>query len=297
MGFRFRRSKKIAPGLRINISKSGPSITAGSKHLHTTIGHGRVTDSVRTPVKGLYYSSTKSTKGKRARQKNRTGSKSSAGTLGVIGALLALGGIIAIGAIILYLVIIAALLFVAYTYYKANKTLNPDQVERIGSILYSDEPDKKYNAWTIYLENMKQMNSLPKDIASLETKINSYSGEDVSALCDLLDEREQKLWQYQALREIASEPDFYKPCCDNFYADAFKNYIIRSFAPVFEDAIPLKTERGRKNRYLKFFDRFKDCYDRLPESASKELDNLMYEYDIRFSPDGTHLKEEATNNV
>ena len=297
MGFRFRRSKKIAPGLRINISKSGPSITAGSKHLHTTIGHGRVTNSVRTPVKGLYYSSTKSTNRKRERSRNRAGSKSSVGIFGAIGVLLALGGIIAIGAIILYLAIIAALLFVAYTYYEANKTLNPDQVERIGSILYSDEPDKKYNAWTIYLENMKQMNSLPKDIASLETKINSYSGEDVSTLCDLLDEREQKQWQYQSLREIASEPDIYNPYYDNFYADAFKNYIIRSFAPVFEDAIPLKTERGRKNRYLKFFDRFKDCYDRLPESASKELDNLMSEYDIRFSPDGTHLKEEATNNV
>ena len=297
MGFRFRRSKKIAPGLRINISKSGPSITAGSKHLHTTIGHGRVTNSVRTPIKGLYYSSTKSMKGNKARAKSRTGPNSSPGILGVFGAVLVLGGIIAIGAIIFYLVIIAALLFVAYTYYKANKTLNPDQVERIGSILYADEPDKKYNAWTVYLENKRQMNSLPKDIASLDAQISSYSNEDVSAICDLLDEREQKQWKYQALREIASEPDFYKPYCDSFYADAFKSYIIRSFAPVYENAIPLKTERGRKNRYVKFFDRFKDCYDRLPESAAKELDSLMSDYDIQFSPDETHLDEEAIDNV
>lgn len=287
MGFRFRRSKKIAPGLRINISKSGPSITAGGKHIHTTVGHGRVTNSVRTPVKGLYYSSTKSTKGKSARSKNRTGSKSSAGILGIIGALLALGGIITIGAIILYLVIIAALLFVAYTYYKANKTLNPDQVERLGSILYTDNPNKKYSAWTVYLENKRQMNSLPKDIALLDAQISSYSGEDVSDLCDLLDEREQMQWKYQALREIASEPDFYEPFHDNYYADAFKDYTIRSFAPVLEDAILLKTERGRKNRYVRFFDRFKDCYDRLPEAAAKELDSLMSDYDIRFSPDET----------
>ena len=75
MGFRFRRSKKIAPGLRINISKSGPSVTAGGKYIHTTVGHGRVTNSVRTPVKGLYYSSTKSTKGRSTRSKNRTGSR------------------------------------------------------------------------------------------------------------------------------------------------------------------------------------------------------------------------------
>lgn len=297
MGFRFRRSKKIAPGLRVNISKSGPSITMGGKHLHTTIGHGRVTNSVRTPVKGLYYSSTKSTRRRTARAKKRGESSSSAGIFGIFGALFAFIGILAIGVIILYFAIIAGLLFVAYTYYKANKSLNPDQVERLGSILYADEPNKKYGAWTAYLENKRQMNSLPKDIASLDAQISSYSGEDVSALCDLLDERELKQWKYQALREISAEPDFYEPFYDNYYADALKDYTIRSFAPVLEDAILLKTERGRKNRYTKFFDRFKECYDRLPEAAAKELDSLMSDYGIRFSPDESILNGEVIDNV
>lgn len=285
MGFRFRRSKKIAPGLRVNISKSGPSLTVGGKHLHTTVGHGRVTNSVRTPVKGLYYSSTKSTRGKRVSAGNKARTKSSGGILGIVGAFLALSGVFAIGVIILYLLIIAALLFVAYTYYKANKTLNPDQVERLGSILYADEPDKKYGAWKVYLESKRRMNSLPKDIASLEAQINSFNSEDVSALCDLLEERERSQWQYQALREIAAEPNFYEPLQDNYYADAFKDYTIRSFAPVLADASLLKTERGRKNRYVKFFDRFKDCYDRLPEKAAIELDSLMNDYGVRFSTD------------
>ena len=60
-------------------------------------------------------------------------------------------------------------------------------------------------------------------------------------------------------------------------------------ASVLEDAILLKTERGRKNRYVKFFDRLKECYDRLPEAAAKELDSLMSDYDIRFSPDENPL--------
>lgn len=55
MGFRYRRSKKIVPGVRINLSKSGPSLTVGGKHVRTTIGHGRVTNSVRTPVKTLHF--------------------------------------------------------------------------------------------------------------------------------------------------------------------------------------------------------------------------------------------------
>lgn len=58
MGFRYRRSKKIAPGLQVNISKSGPTLTVGGKYVKSTFGHGRVTNSVKTPIKGLYYSST-----------------------------------------------------------------------------------------------------------------------------------------------------------------------------------------------------------------------------------------------
>ncbi len=285
MGFRFRRSKKIAPGLRMNFSKSGPSITVGGKHAHTTIGHGRVTNSVRTPIKGLYYSSTKSTKGRKKRTTSRGESSSFGGIVGLVGALFALVGIIALGMIILYLAIIAGLLYIAITYYKANKTLNPDQVERLGSILYLDEPNKKYGAWTVYLESKKRMNSLPKEIASLESHINSFGGENVSELCDLLEARERNQWEYQAIQEIAAEPGFYEPIHDNYYADAFKDYVIRTFTPVLSDAELLKTERGRKNRYVKYFDRFKDCYFRLPETAAIELDNMMNNYDIQFTVD------------
>ena len=287
MGFRFRRSKKIAPGVRMNISKSGPSLTVGGKYARTTVGHGRVTNSVRTPVKGLYYSKTRYTKRSRTGTRSKAGSKSSSGILGFIGALLAFGGIIAIGAVILYLAIIAALLFVAYTYYKANKTLNPDQVERLGSVLYIDEPDRKYSAWKVYLKSRSMMNQLPKEISSLEAQINAYGDEDVSVLCDLLDERDRKQWQYNALREIILEPDFYEPEPDDFYTIAFKDYLVRSFAPVLAEAAPLKTERGRKNRYVKYLDRFKECYVRLPDSAAQELNGFMNDYGIQFSTDDT----------
>ena len=63
------------------------------------------------------------------------------------------------------------------------------------------------------------------------------------------------------------------------------------------NVILLKTERGRKNRYTNFFDRFKECYDRLPEAAAKELDSLMSDYGIRFSPDESILNGEVIDNV
>ena len=284
MGFRFRRSKKIAPGLRVNISKSGPSLTVGGKHARTTFGHGRVTNSVRTPIKGLYYSKTTSKRNVRKSSAQRKGNAgSSGGVIGFLMALIALGGIIAIGLIILYLAVIAGLLFIAYTWYKANKSLTPDQVERMGSIIYPDEPDKKFGPWTMYLKNRSMLKSLHKDIASLETRANAFDGEDVSALFNVLDEREQKQWQYQSLLEIAAEPDFYEPVFDDFYVRALTSYIDRSCAHVFEDVESLKTERGRKNRYIKYLDRFKDCYNELPEPALAVLNDFMAEQGIQFS--------------
>ena len=284
MGFRYRRSKKIGPGVRLNISKSGPSLTIGGKHARTTIGHGRVTNSVRTPVKGLYYSSTSSKRKKSSGTGKRGNAKSSGGgTLGCLGSLIAIGGIIAVGVIILYLAIIVALIYIAVTYYKANKKLSPDQVERMGSIIYLNEPDKKYGAWTMYLRSKRLLKSLPKDIAALETKANAFNDENVAALCDILNERETKEWQYQALLEITSEPDFYEPVYDEFYSSAVKSYIDRTFTPIYNDAESLKTERGKKNRYIKYLDRFKPCYDNMPASAVEVIDSFMNDYGIQFS--------------
>jgi hypothetical protein len=55
---RFNRRKQIAPGIRLNLSKSGPSLTFGPRGAHYTIGpRGRRT-TVGLPGTGLYYTST-----------------------------------------------------------------------------------------------------------------------------------------------------------------------------------------------------------------------------------------------
>jgi hypothetical protein len=55
---RFYRRKQIAPGVRLNISKSGPSVTFGPRGAHYTIGpRGRRT-TVGLPGTGLSYTST-----------------------------------------------------------------------------------------------------------------------------------------------------------------------------------------------------------------------------------------------
>ena len=55
--FRFYRRVHIFPGLSLNLSKSGPSLTMGIRGAHVTLGHGRVTRTVGIPGTGIYYTS------------------------------------------------------------------------------------------------------------------------------------------------------------------------------------------------------------------------------------------------
>ena len=59
MGFRFRKSKKIFPGVRLNVSKSGISVSAGVKGARVSLNSkGRVTKTVGIPGTGISYSET-----------------------------------------------------------------------------------------------------------------------------------------------------------------------------------------------------------------------------------------------
>ena len=47
--FRFYRRVNIFPGLSINLSKSGPSLTVGMRGAHVTLGNRGVTRTVELP--------------------------------------------------------------------------------------------------------------------------------------------------------------------------------------------------------------------------------------------------------
>ncbi len=56
MGLCFRKSITIAPGVRINLSKSGPSLSFGKKGIRETISAtGKSTTSIGIPGTGVYY--------------------------------------------------------------------------------------------------------------------------------------------------------------------------------------------------------------------------------------------------
>jgi hypothetical protein len=68
MGLRLFRRIKLAPGLTLNLSKSGPSFSLGPRGLHYTVrpteGKSRVTAGI--PGTGLYY--TKQLGAKKSKQ-------------------------------------------------------------------------------------------------------------------------------------------------------------------------------------------------------------------------------------
>lgn len=56
MGFRFGRSFKIVPGVRLNLSGSGASVTLGSRGLHYTVGPRGTRTTISLPGSGVSWS-------------------------------------------------------------------------------------------------------------------------------------------------------------------------------------------------------------------------------------------------
>ena len=55
MGWRFYRRIRVLPGVRVNISKTGTSLSIGTRGAQTTIGRGRIRQTFGIPGTGLSY--------------------------------------------------------------------------------------------------------------------------------------------------------------------------------------------------------------------------------------------------
>lgn len=67
MGWRFRKSVTLMPGVRMNFGLHGPSISVGGKGFRTTYGsNGRVTRSIGIPGTGISYVTTSNSRPRQA---------------------------------------------------------------------------------------------------------------------------------------------------------------------------------------------------------------------------------------
>ena len=55
MGWRFYRRFKVAPGVTVNVSKSGPSVSFGTRGARFTIGRKGARETVGIPGTGVSY--------------------------------------------------------------------------------------------------------------------------------------------------------------------------------------------------------------------------------------------------
>lgn len=59
---RFRKSVKLAPGVKLNVNKKSVSLTTGARGLHHTVGSKGARTTVGIPGTGLSYTSSSSKK-------------------------------------------------------------------------------------------------------------------------------------------------------------------------------------------------------------------------------------------
>lgn len=108
MGFRFRKSIKIAPGVKLNLNKKSVGVTAGVKGAHYTVNSkGKKTATVGIPGTGISFSESTSTKKKAASYTSESNSNNSSKS----------GGCSAKGCLTLFLSLIAlAITFILYSF-------------------------------------------------------------------------------------------------------------------------------------------------------------------------------------
>jgi hypothetical protein len=63
MGFRFRRTVRLPPGLHLNLSKSGVSASVGTRGAWLTFGRNGARATVGLPGTGISYTTTSSAHG------------------------------------------------------------------------------------------------------------------------------------------------------------------------------------------------------------------------------------------
>ena len=71
MGLRFRKSKKLLPGVKLNISKNSVGLSVGVKGARVSVNSkGRVTKSVSIPGTGISHVTTENLNSKKALPNN-----------------------------------------------------------------------------------------------------------------------------------------------------------------------------------------------------------------------------------
>jgi hypothetical protein len=140
MGIRFRKSIKVAPGVRVNVGKKSSSVSFGGKGFSTSVSpSGRNTRTVGIPGTGISHVSTSGGKRSNVTHHTTTHQKPASSLLlkvcgvimwiiGILALLLAIVGFTTDGAVgILFLIIGIPCIFFAWLWCGASKESHKSQ--------------------------------------------------------------------------------------------------------------------------------------------------------------------------
>lgn len=176
------------------------------------------------------------------------------------------------------LLVFIAILAIGYGIYKIviwhknSKRYSPDQIERLSAILPPNliGDNKQSNAKFVSSVD-SYLNTL---MASITTEYNNMENAPLPQFFDAYQSWIRDIAICDSIKAINAEPDKYITSQDSYAATAQINMINRTFEKELQSAMKLKTDRGKQNRYRKYFDELNTYADLILPETQERIEEL-----------------------
>ena len=171
MGMRFKKSKKIAPGVKLNVSNKSVGVSVGGKGVHHSVSSsGRKTTTVSAPGTGLSYVKT-SGGGSRKRKSSK---KAQSGTVGC--------GTILLGFILFFLIVGVFSSGFSSGRKKAAEAAASQYVENVQRL----QTEKEAKFWQMEIEAKERAENIIEEAQAYSRRVHSETDKYQTLLAEKL---------------------------------------------------------------------------------------------------------------
>lgn len=266
MGFRYHRTVKILPGVKVNFNNNSHSVTIGGKYVRTTINKqkGTCRKTYRLPITGLSYTKTYKLNDDTPKKPVKPASPRTYKICGVlallIGVLAVLFGLltISVGGVVFLIIGLISLFYGVIFIVKSKQT-----IPETNSNVQTDDMSPE-TAHT-------QAEGCLKILDDCCEILQSTADPDVFfSRLKLMEKQIQMMRQLSSTITFSPSPDEIEKAYREDKDTIVHDFLVRCFNDTASQADRLKTDRGKKNCYQKLF----DVLSEHPEHLSE--DNLQY---------------------
>lgn len=291
MGWKIKRPRiKLTKGVYLNLNKNGMSISSRNKYVSktTNLKTGETRTTVRTPFPGISYTTSSGDSNKVTRQKaNKPHSPTTYKVCGwiavIIGIFATLLGSLTFtvgGFIVLIFGIILILLGISWI--KRAKVLLQLNTDLLTwqNVIMQDSQNKLAMTEKQLQETSDKMaaNSLRIVQDCLQLLSETTKPDTFFSRLDLLKKESKTLASLEPYIKFSgvSPTVAFNELLDQ-EQEAIRQFLIRYFTSVYDKAMTLKTEKGRKNQYQKFYDTLQPYYQYMNDN---NIDYIETKYKV-----------------